>query len=161
MKNKRALTPLMITFLLVSFAVAVGVVVINLGRAEVEEKAECTLEIGLKLSEVGGEEQFCLDRAKEQLFFTVENGVNIKVEGLVMNVIGTKKAESYELGEAKMEKAGVFLKYVPYSLEEMGEIKQVKVIPKVNLFDKELICQEQGLVVEKVRDCKGLVAENL
>lgn len=145
----------MITFLLVSFAVAVGVVVVNLGRAEVEEKAECTLEIGLKFSEVGGEEQFCLDRAKGQLFFTVENGVNIKVEGLVVNIVGGQKAETQQLGEAKIEKAGVYMKYLPYNLGEMGEIKQVKIIPKVNLFDQELICQEQGLVVEKVRDCKG------
>ena len=38
--NKKAITPLMIAFLLVSFAVAVGVVVMNLGQAQVEEAAQ-------------------------------------------------------------------------------------------------------------------------
>lgn len=145
----------MIAFLLISFAVAVGVVVMNLGRAEVEEKAECTLDIGLSLSKVGGEEQLCLERGKNQLYLSVENGINIKVEGLTVNVLGANKATTFELSEARMEKAGVFLKYLSYNIGEFGELRQVKIIPKVKMYDNELVCPEKALVVEKIRDCKG------
>lgn len=144
----------MATFLLISFAVALGVVIMNFGRAQVEEVAQCSIEIGLRFSVVGGEEQFCLERGKNELFFSVENGANIRVEGLVVNIIGTKQAKSYDLGDAKIEKAGVFLKYVPYEAAEIGEIRQVKIVPKVNMYDEELVCLEKAIVLEKVRDCR-------
>lgn len=153
MKEKKGITPLMATLLLISFAVAVGVVVMNFGRAQVEDNAQCSIEIGLKFSQVGGAEQFCLDKSKNQLFMVLENGVNIKVEGLVVNLIGTKQAKTYDLGDAKIEKAGTYLKYLPYSFDEIGELRQIKIVPKVNMYDSELICQEKALVMEKVRDC--------
>lgn len=152
--SKEGITPLMITLLLVSFAVAVGVVVMNLGSAQVESGAQCTINVGLKFSQISSEDQFCLDRVKNQLFFSIENGVNIKVEGLIVNLIGTAQAKTYDLGDAKIEKAGVYLKYIPYDIKENGELRQIKIIPKVNMFDEELTCQEKALVLEEVRDCK-------
>lgn len=142
------------TLLLIAFAVALGVVIMNFGRAQVELEAQCTINIGLKFSQIGGAEQFCLDRTKKQLFFVVENGVNIKVEGLVANIIGKKKALTYDLGDAKIEKAGTYMKYVPYDIEEIGELRQIKIVPKVNMYDEELICQEKAIILEKVRDCQ-------
>src|SRR3989344_2077332 len=94
--SKEGITPLMIGFLLVSFAVAVGVVVMNLGSAQVEEEAECAVDIGLRFSTIGGEEQVCYDAAKKVFSFSVENGINIEVKGIVVNIIGTQKAESFE-----------------------------------------------------------------
>lgn len=144
----------MATFLLISFAVALGMIIMNLGRAQVESEAKCTVNIGLKFSVVGGEEQFCLDRANSQLFFIVENGINIKAEGLVVNILGDKKAITYDLADARIEKAGVYMKYMPYHTEEMGELRQIKVVPKIIMYDEELICQEKAIVLEKVRDCR-------
>jgi len=153
--DKRGMSPLIATLLLIAFAVAIGVVIMNFGRAQVEMEAECTINIGLKFSEVGGEEQFCLDRAKNQLFLIVENGINIKVEGLIVNIIGSKKAITHELADAKMEKAGVYMKYLTYDIEEIGELRQIKVVPKVKMYDEELVCQEKAIVLEEVRDCKA------
>jgi flagellin-like protein len=151
--NKRGMAPLVATLLLIAFAVALGVVIMNFGRAQVEMEAECTINIGLKFSEVGEEEQFCLDKASNQLFFIVENGINIKVEGLVINIIGSKKAVTYDLGDAKIEKAGAYMKYVPYDVNEIGELRQIKIIPKVVMYEEELICREKAIVMEKIRDC--------
>lgn len=144
----------MATLLLVSFAVALGVVIMNFGRAQVETEAQCTINIGLTFSTVGGEEQFCLDRPNNQLFFIVENGVNIKIEGLVINIIGANKALTHELEDAKIEKAGTFMRYVPYNINDIGELRQIKIIPKVLMYEEKLICQEKAIVLEKVRDCK-------
>ncbi len=152
--DKRGIAPLVATLLLIAFAVALGVVIMNFGRAQVELEAQCTIDVGLKFSMVGGEEQFCLDRGGEQLFFVVENGPNINVEGLTVNIIGTKKAVTYDLEDAKIEKAGAFLKYVPYDVEGIGELRQMKIVPKVVMYDEELICQEKAIVLERVRDCQ-------
>lgn len=151
--SREGITPLMIGFLCVSFAVAVGVVVMNLGRAEVEAAAECGIEIGLRFSEIGGEEQVCYDAAKKIFSFTVENGININVNGIVVNIIGTQKAESFELNDAKMGKAAVYLGRVPYDSAASGEIRQVKISPKIIPYDQEEICIDQAFVVEDVKPC--------
>lgn len=143
----------MITLLLVSFAVAVGVVVMNFGAAAVEEEAQCPINIGLKLSVINGQDQLCYNSAKKDVAFTLENGVNIKVEGLIFNVIGEVKAEAYEINEAKMIKAGNYLGHATYDSSVSGAIQQIKITPKINLYDAEQICTEQALVIENVREC--------
>ncbi len=151
--DKQGLTPLMVTLLLISFAVALGVVIMNLGRAQVETEAQCPINIGMKLSAIGGVEQLCYDQNKKELSFTVENGVNINVEGLIVNLIGAQKAETIELTEAKMGKAGNYMGRVAYDQTTAGQIRQIKISPKVLLYDNEEICAEKAVVAESVRDC--------
>lgn len=143
----------MISLLLISFAVAIGVVIMNFGRAQVESEAECPINIGLKLSVISGNEEICYNSEQKELSFAVENGINIDVVGLVVNVIGTQKAETSELNEAKMGKAGVYMGKVKYDQSAGGDIRQVKISPKVILYDNEEVCAEKALVVEKVRAC--------
>ena len=80
--SKEGITPLMIGFLLVSFAVAVSVVVMNLGSAEVEEAAECAVDVGLRFSKIGGEEQVCYDAAKKYSLFLWKMGLILMSMGL-------------------------------------------------------------------------------
>lgn len=143
----------MITFLLISFAGAVGVVVMNLGAAEVEESAQCPVDIGLKLAQIGSANQFCLDQAKKEIRFTLENGVNIKIEGLIVNIIGESDAKSEDFAQAKIGKAGNFLGKIQYDPVTFGKPMQVKITPKVLLHDEEQICQEAALATENVRNC--------
>lgn len=151
--TRKAITPIMISFLLVSFAVAVGVVVMNLGSAEVEDSAECSVEIGLRFAAIGGEEQVCYDVAKKIFSFSIENGININVNGIIVNIIGTQQAESFELNDAKMGKAAVYLGRIPYDTAVSGEIRQVKISPKIIPYDQEEVCIDQAFVIESVRPC--------
>lgn len=144
---------MMAAFVLISFAIAVGVVVMNLGRAEVEDSAQCPIDIGLKFSEIAGKEQFCYDTAKKEVYFILENGINVKVEGLVVNIIGKEKSDSFEQNEAKLGKAGTYVVHQPYDRAVNGEVLQVKVVPKVVLYDEEQICTEQTLVKEGIGNC--------
>ncbi len=151
--GKEGVTPLMITMLLLSLAVAVGVVIMNFGRAQVEEKAQCAIDIGLHLASIGGQEQLCYDARKKALSYTVENGLNIKVEGLIVNIIGSDKAETAEVNDAQMPKAGTYVGKASFDSIAGGQIRQVKITPKVVLYDTEQICGEQAIVVESVRGC--------
>ena len=150
--DKRGMAPLVATLLLIAFAVALGVVIMNFGRAQVEMEAQCTIDIGLKFSNIGGEEQFCFDATTNELAFTLENGVNIKLEGLIVNIIGTKKAVSSELKDP-IGKAATYMKRVPYNVNEVGTVRQIKIVPKVNMYDEELVCGEKAIVLEKFRNC--------
>lgn len=152
MMDKKGITPLMATLLLISFAVAVGVVVMNFGRAQVESEAECPVNIGLEFSVISGDDQICYDAGKKDLLFTLENGVNTDVNGLVVNIIGTQKAETFEIN-SEIIKAGVHLGRVNYDSSVSGEIRQVKISPKVTLYDEEEVCVDQALIAENIRPC--------
>jgi len=141
------------TILLISFAVAVGVVVMNFGRAQVELEAQCPVDIGLRLAEIGGEKELCYDSVKKDITFTIENGVNVKVDGLIVNIIGSNEAKTTELNAAIMPKLSNFLGHITYDSSVSGEIRQVKVTPKITLYDEEQICLEKALIVENIKSC--------
>jgi len=153
MFDKRGIAPLVATLLLISFAVSLGVVVMNFGKAQVELEAQCPIDIGMKLSKIGGDDQFCYDRANDAVSFTLENGVNIKVDGVIMNFIGTKGATTANVADAKMDKLGNYFGNIPYDVNNFGEIRQVKITPKIILYEEEQICLEKALIVEQFRDC--------
>lgn len=148
--DKRGVTPLMATILLVSFAVAVGVVVMSFGSAEVEESAVCPIDIGFQFTEINGKPDFCYDGT--QVRFTVENGINVNIEGLIVNVIGTEKVDNHELTE-KIGKAGSYIGKIPYDKSVNGEIRQFRISPQVSLKGVNEICQDQSLVLEEIPDC--------
>ena len=153
MAYKKGITPIMGGLLLVSFAVAVSVVVLNLGQAKTEDSASCPTQIALVFAKIAGKEQVCLNAASKELKFTVENGVNVKVEGLIINVIGSQKAESKEFSDAKMGRAGNYLGTMTYDKTVSGDIKQLKVTPLVIFSEKEQVCTDQALVIEQVGEC--------
>ncbi|MBU1112136.1 MAG: hypothetical protein ABIG93_00805 [archaeon] len=151
--SKKGITPLIATFLLISFAIALGVVIMNFGRAQVDSEAVCPVEIELMFSEVAGERELCIDLEKNDIYFAIENGVNVEIEKVIVNVIGSKRAESYDLTDAQMGRAGNYLTHIGYNEELSGEIKQMKVIPVIVPNEDEEICTEQALVTEELREC--------
>ncbi len=151
--SKKAITIIMGSVLLISFAVAAGSVFMQLGSAQVEEEAECAVDINLKLAVLGGKDQLCYSAPEKKIQFTVENGKNMKVEGLLINTLGTKKALTSELNDAKITKAGMYIGSIPYDQTIAGPLQQIKIIPKINLYDEEQICTEKALVIEKVAAC--------
>jgi flagellin-like protein len=153
MFDKRAIAPLIATLLLISFAVSLGVVIMNFGRAQVQLQAQCPISIGMKLVSIGGNDQACYDSVKKDISFTIENGVNIDVAGLLVNVIGSKEAKTMNVKDALISKAGTFLGHVPYDSTVSGEIRQIKITPKVVLYEEEQICTEKALVIEGIPAC--------
>lgn len=151
--DKRGIAPLVATLLLISFAVSLGVVIMNFGRAQVELEAQCAIDVGLKFTNIGGNEQVCYDPAKKDIAFTIENGVNIKVEGLIINIIGSQQAQTFELNEAKMGKVGTYIGHLNYDQTSNGQVRQMKITPKVVLYDEEVICVEKSLTIETVGNC--------
>ncbi|MBI2668320.1 hypothetical protein HYX14_00605 [Candidatus Woesearchaeota archaeon] len=151
--GKKAITVIMTSSILITFAIAVGTTVMGVGSAQVEERAQCAIDVDLHFLQIGGKEQLCYDAAKKEIDFTAENGVNIRIEGLLLNVIGSQKAESKDFTDAKIQKALSYVGKMPYDTAVSGEIKQLKVIPKVIFSDTEEICAEQAVTVEKVRSC--------
>jgi flagellin-like protein len=143
--NKKGISPIVATLLLLSFAISLGVVLMNFGRAQVELSAVCPINIGLT------QQNLCF--MNNQVTFSVQNGINTKIEGLIVNIIGTKKAETFELNDAIIAKAGTYEGKINYDKSVSGEIRQIKISPKIKLYDEHHICIEKAVTSTKVGDC--------
>ena len=150
--NKRGIAPLVATIFLIVLAVGLGVVVMNFGRAQIEETARCSVNIGLRFVELNAQKQVCFDKAQNQIYFIVENGGNIEVDSMSVRVIGSEEILVTDVND-KIEKFGTLMKYLDYDDERYGTIKQLKLTPKVSLYGQEEYCDEQSIIVENVREC--------
>src|SRR3989344_2338718 len=152
-KRKKGITPLMATLLLISFAVAVGTVVMNFARAQVDSQAQCSINPKLGLAKHNGLQQICFDSSPSILKFGLQNGFEIDIEGLVVSVIGTQRAETFELNEAVINRGSIYRGSLNYDSSVLGTIRQVKISPKITLFEEQVICVEYSLVLENIGAC--------
>ena len=143
--NKKGISPIVATLLLLSFAITLGIFFLNFGRAQVELSAVCPVNIGLT------EKRICFEN--NQIKFSIQNGINVNIEGLIVNIIGTKKADTFELSDAVIDKAGTHNGIIPYDKTISGKIRQIKISPKITLYDEEHICIEKAVTSTKVGDC--------
>ena len=155
--GKRGISPLLATVILLVLAVGLGVVVMNWGRASLEARVQCAVNIAMKVVEVEDKPQICYSGSGKEgkISFIVENGPNVDITQLQMRVIGTKKIYAVNLADSSIKKNYPLMKTIPYNFDSFGKIKQIKLTPKVILFPDEppLICSEQSLILEEIREC--------
>ena len=131
LKNKKGLSPLIATILLIAFAVALGAVVMNIGRTTVlGPGADSTFS----LIELGGKKQICnLENGPSSILeFTLKNGNQDEITDLQISIIGSKdivnlgKLLSQPIGRAETRKIAV-----GYDSSSVGQLKRVIITPVI------------------------------
>jgi len=150
--DKRGIAPLIATVLLIVLAIGLGVVVMNFGRAQIENSARCSVNIGFGLLSLNNQPQVCLDKADNQIYFVVENGGNIEIEGIRLRAIGSEAVLVTDLND-RLEKLGTLMKYTNYEYSQYGDVSQFKLTPLVSLYGQKEYCNEQSIIIENVREC--------
>ena len=56
--------------------------------------------------------------------------------------------------EDHIYKLDAILKYVPYEISQYCGVREFIVTPKIKLYDEEILCPEQAVVLENIRDCE-------
>ena len=156
MIGKRGVSPMVATFLLLALAIGLGVLVMNWGRASLEESARCSVEIGMNVIMLNQQPQVCVGGSGEHGYvtFILENGAIIDIEKLQIRAIGSKKIYTRDVPESDIERGNALQKTMPYNFDLFGEPKQIKFTPKIELFSGELIsCPEQAIIIEEIRRC--------
>ena len=154
--DKRGVSPLIATVLLLIFAIGLGVIVMNWGRAQVEAASKCAIDTGISVVELNNIPEICYAGAGEKgyIHFIVENGPNIDIEVLQIGIIGTKNVYNAEIKE-KIQAGYSLLKDIPYNCDKVGNIRQIKLTPKISLYPGEdpILCPEQAIVIGEIRSC--------
>ena len=162
-KNKRGLSPLIATILLIAFAVALGAVVMNLGRTfenkgiPIPGDSGCVVNGGLEIAKIGGEQKICfVDAGKDSsVDFTIHNSASADVEDLQITIYGSNDVFNKDsiLREVMKRGEGRRIK-LRYDKAVYGSVQQIVITPIVRYGSSVSACTEAKLVLEDIGACK-------
>jgi len=154
--NKKGISPLISTVVLLLFAIILGLIVMNWGKGQVEAASKCPADAGLKIVELNNIPEICYAGTGENgyIHFIVENGPRLDIGGIQMTVIGTKKVYNVNI-KKPVKMAHSILRDIPHDFNEFGDIRQVKIYPKISISPGEdpVLCTDQAIVLDKIRSC--------
>ena len=159
-KNRKAVSPLIATVLLIAFAVALGALVMNWGKRYTEEQMEytstksseeleCELNVELALKEVSGEPQIFYKNSTNNLSFIIENKGRKDIDSIRVIIIGQSGNDinTTDLTDSKIVAGGTIKRSVNYTNTSIDEIK---FIPKLNTTGSTTptLCTRNTLIVD-------------
>jgi len=153
--NKKGVSPLIATILLIAFAVSVGAVIMNWTSTSTGIESEghndgCS-NVQLSISIKNGEKSICLDRENKQIIINVENGP-LEVKGIRLSYVGK---ESNYIDFNEVIEAGILKKIeLDYDPAIYGELNGVKIIPFVIPENQKMYCSNSGETVSTIVDCE-------
>jgi flagellin-like protein len=151
LKNKRGLSPLIATILLIAFAVAIGAVVMNIGRTTLIPDPDAKI---FSILEVQGKQQICyFDKGTESLLeITLKNGADTEIVNLQLSIIGKKDINNLNnLLTQPIQKSEVKRVAVKYDGAAVGQLTKVIITPRV--IEKGTPALKSSLEVENIPTC--------
>ncbi len=155
-KQKRGLSPLIATILLIAFAVALGAFVMSWGSTvdisgEIDSTQKCS-ETSLKLGVVNNFPQVYYGGEGNNGFleFTIENNGNQEIKGLIVWVVGEKETMISEIEKLQIKIGYPLTKKLNYNFNKYGEIKKIKFIPKITVNEEIVTCAKNSVEEETI-----------
>lgn len=159
MLNKRGVSPLIATIILIVFSILLGAVVMSFGEAYVEEQATFVQEpevgnvcdsVDLQIITVKDVPQICVH--DQVIEVALDNGVVVPVTGLQARVAGTENIYiAPNVLNMPLEIASSLK--TAFTFEPIGTPLQVKLTPTLNTKTGQVFCTDQAIVVEDLRPC--------
>jgi len=156
--NKRGVSPLIATVLLISFAVALGSVVLNWGRnIDISKPGDICSGTNIKIRNIN-DAQVCYSNSGNNAYinFIIDNDGTKDVDGLGIWITGETGTELLDLNDFSIKK-GELLDIkdnsVSYNLNAYGKIKSIQFFPKIINGDTLEICARNSVKAESVGLC--------
>jgi flagellin-like protein len=161
--NKRGVSPLIATVLLIAFAVALGAVVMNWGRTYTEQTADnvkkqsdvqvkCFQDVKIKLLEINDKPKLCYGVWGDNSYInaTLLNDGSKAIESMNLQIIGDSFIQSNtSVTDSDIEVSGAAKISVPYKYSEVGPLLKVRIIPVAEISGINTACSGTGSVLEK------------
>lgn len=148
--GKRAMSPLLSTFILIGFAIALGGVVMSWGKSgySVEKPIGGCEQTSLEVISYGSNSGLC--NTDNRLHFTVQNNGEIALTGARISLVGSSGVYSGVIN-TRVAIADVIRSNLLHP--NIGDIEKVIFIPKFNHLGEEKLCPKQGFATEGIGDC--------
>jgi len=147
---------LIATVLLIAFAVALGAVVMNWGKTQLQDQIlteeECRM-VKLDWFQRQGADHICYDDSS--ISMTVQNGAQREIDNLKLIVEGEKDILIREnILERPIGKAEPRRISIPYDPETIGSPDYIQLVPIISKGDRSMICPlETALKKQPILEC--------
>ncbi|MGM5487430.1 MAG: archaellin/type IV pilin N-terminal domain-containing protein [Nanobdellota archaeon] len=158
--DKKGMSPLLATLLLIAFAISLGILVMSLGQqmrqnsghGNVNMSKVCS-QVSFEVVSVGGLSSLCYDKEAKQLSLI---GVNrgAPIHSMQVWVIG-KRLYKAELLDDPLPKGMTVERQIPYDASQYGTIDKIKLIPRIQdlTMDDPVFCVDYPIEVNQVPTC--------
>jgi flagellin-like protein len=151
MLNDKGISPLLLTIILIAFAVALGAMIMSWGADNAYAQKGSCQGASLAVQTAFGNEVFCYNEAKGVLTVGIKNLGKGKIEELVYRRTNPDlTTRDIELPDSALEPGTVYTKEIPYQPTMKTHIE---IIPKVTVDGSPVLCIDKALVRESVPVC--------
>ena len=156
--DKKSISPLIATVLMIVFTVSLAITVTTWGRQlimgtakDVEQQTFvdiiCGLDVRIDVVDVTGERQLCYDETSDNLKITIENGPDKEIIGLQVVIISEDSVVS-QLVEENFARADI--KKVSVNYDGLTPIQGVRLMPQIQGFQ---FCLDAQITEELIPGC--------
>src|SRR3989344_4047473 len=144
MRNKKAMSPLFSTIILIGFAIALGGVVMSWGKSTYSNYEPAKAGIGCEkasISLVNYDVNVGICNKDNKIYATMQNDGEIGLEAIKVSVLGKDGIYSTRV-DKKIEAGDVAKLEIPY--ENIGKIDKLIFFPIAYLSGQEKACTKNG-----------------
>jgi len=147
--NRRGISPLIATVLLIAFAVSIGTMIMNWGKDAVAV-GDCT-ETKLEVQMFSEKPVFCYDTLNTKINVMIKNVGSTDVNRLKMRVITPDfSTEDRDLTDSAIKSGDIKTKNIDYV--HSGKFR-VEIIPVISVGGKERICSDKYIYIDDIGSC--------
>ena len=154
---KKGVSPLIATVLLISFAVALGAVVMNWGRnINIAKPDDKCAGVELKIRKANYEVCFGGLGNDAYINFILDNTGSADIDGIGIWIVGTKGTKFHDFDTLKIKKEELLDikdKSISYDFETYGNIKHVQFIQKIKIEGSIDICPKNAIKADNIDVC--------
>jgi flagellin-like protein len=168
--NKKGVSPLIATVLLIAFAVALGAVVMNWGRAYVEDTAtfaqqksdteiKCSNDARMEFLMINNVRKICYNSSSPaHLDFILQNSGTAQITAINATIItddttvaNTVQTTNYSIN---LSRSGVFKSQFNVTASSSNvNVLTVRLVPVIKVQGKDVSCPKNELVEDTPLDC--------
>lgn len=149
-RGKRGISPLIATVLLIAFAVAIGVMIINLGGKSSKNAGDCT-DVNMELQIINSKPVFCYDTLSTQIRFMVKNTGTVDIDELRLLVTSSDLSiDKVQVGDSALKAGDIEAKSSEYV--KAGTFK-TEIVPVITYAGKQIQCIDKSIASDDLDKC--------
>ena len=146
--NKKAVSPLIATVLLIAFAVSLGAVLLTY----MTSLGECG-SVSMEIPKLNDKSQVCYNSNTNKLDFSVENSGREDIDSLKLTLTGVLNIDNVDVDHpiAQSETGKIS---IDYKMVYLGKLEKLKITPVTIESDQKIICSDdKALEIENIPEC--------